>query len=64
MQYDKNCAWISLFSQAIPGLFLSLAYRIDKSKRTFTYGLSGFLSLILSQALWVLATVSVKHSIP
>ncbi|CAD8184390.1 unnamed protein product [Paramecium pentaurelia] len=64
MQYGKNCAWISLFSQAIPGLFLSLAYRIDKSKRTFTYGLSGFLSLIISEGFWVLATVSVKHSIP
>ncbi|CAD8089062.1 unnamed protein product [Paramecium sonneborni] len=64
LQYNKNCAWISLFSQAIPGLFLSLAYRIDKSKRTFTYGLSGFLSLIAAEGLWILTTVSVKHSIP
>ncbi|CAD8183222.1 unnamed protein product [Paramecium octaurelia] len=64
LQYDKNCAWISLFSQAIPGLFLSLAYRIDRSKRTFTYGLAGVLSLIISEGFWVVATVSVKHSIP
>ncbi|CAK85571.1 unnamed protein product (macronuclear) [Paramecium tetraurelia] len=64
LQYDKNCAWISLFSQAVPGLFLSLAYRIDRSKRTFTYGLAGVMSLIISEGFWVLATVSVKHSIP
>ncbi|CAD8182464.1 unnamed protein product [Paramecium pentaurelia] len=64
LQYNKNCAWISLFSQAIPGLLLSLAYRIDKSKRTFTYGLQGFCSLIIAEGFWILATVSVKHSIP
>ncbi|CAK83082.1 unnamed protein product (macronuclear) [Paramecium tetraurelia] len=64
LQFNKNCAWISLFSQAVPGLLLSLAYRIDKTKRTFTYGLQGFLSLIIAEGLWVLATVSVKHSIP
>ena len=45
-------------------MVLSLAYRLDESKRTFTYGLAGFCSLIFAEGLWVLTTISVTHSLP
>lgn len=57
LQYDRSCAWISLFSIAIPGLYMGFTYRFDKNKRTFSYTIFTGLGLIIGYIIWITTTI-------
>ncbi|KAM3136000.1 hypothetical protein pb186bvf_011805 [Paramecium bursaria] len=64
LQFSKNCAWISLFNIAIPGLLCGLSYRFDRNRNTNIYLPVAFFSLAFAELLWILCTVSLNHSWP
>lgn len=64
LQLDKNCAWISLISIVIPGLFIGLNYRFDRNRRTHSYAIVCFLSLVIAEIVWIFTTVYQTHSWP
>ncbi|CAD8184203.1 unnamed protein product [Paramecium octaurelia] len=64
LQYDRSCAWISLFSIAIPGLYMGFTYRFDKNKRTFSYTIFTGLGLIIGYIIWITTTIVQTYSIP
>ncbi|CAD8110084.1 unnamed protein product [Paramecium sonneborni] len=64
LQYDRSCAWISLFSIAIPGLYMGFTYRFDKNKRTFSYTVFTGMSLLIGYIIWITTTIIQTYSIP
>ncbi|CAD8105245.1 unnamed protein product [Paramecium sonneborni] len=64
LQYDRSCAWISLFSIAIPALYMGFTYRFDKNKRTFQYTIFTGMSLIIAYIIWITTTIVQTYSIP